>query len=514
MTQRAADCIVIGSGPSGVACASALLDAGRSVLMLDVGLALEPERARTLADAPRPLSPSNAPWIERDPSGSEVPRKLSYGSDFPYREATERLRLDAHHVGAEPSFARGGLSNVWGAAALPFAATDIGDWPITATELAPHYAACTRMLGLAAEADDLAALLPLNEQTEPPLKLGRQGAFLHEKLSRHRAALAAEGLHFGRARHAVQSDKCVYCGLCLRGCPDQLIYSADRTRERLTANPRFSYRAEIIVRKVSETGDGARIDATTLHGDEPVHFAAERIFVAAGAIPTTELLLSSANMFDQPVRMKDSQYFLLPLLLFKGAGRAREEKLHTMAQLFLELRDPAISPYLTHMQVYTYNDVMAEAVRQRLGSLMEWPARFADAHLALIQGYLHSDHSGEIEFVLRRDKLEVRGISNPDAPRYVSAVVKKLMQLALKTGALPVPPLMQITEPGRGFHIGGSLPMQTNPTTLGTDTLGRPFEWRRIHAVDATVLPSIPATTITLPVMANAHRIATAAAKL
>jgi choline dehydrogenase-like flavoprotein len=28
-----------------------------------------------------------------------------------------------------------------------------------------------------------------------------------------------------------------------------------------------------------------------------------------------------------------------------------------------------------------------------------------------------------------------------------------------------------------------------------------------VHAVDATVLPSIPATTITLTVMANAHRI-------
>jgi hypothetical protein len=31
---------------------------------------------------------------------------------------------------------------------------------------------------------------------------------------------------------------------------------------------------------------------------------------------------------------------------------------------------------------------------------------------------------------------------------------------------------------------------------------------RRVHLVDASVLPSVPATTITLGVMANAHRIA------
>jgi len=34
---------------------------------------------------------------------------------------------------------------------------------------------------------------------------------------------------------------------------------------------------------------------------------------------------------------------------------------------------------------------------------------------------------------------------------------------------------------------------------------------RRIHAIDSTILPSIPATTITYTVMANAYRIGTLA---
>lgn len=53
--------------------------------------------------------------------------------------------------------------------------------------------------------------------------------------------------------------------------------------------------------------------------------------------------------------------------------------------------------------------------------------------------------------------------------------------------------------------------MSAKPGAMQTDTLGRPFGWRRIHAVDATVLPCIPATTITFTVMANASRIATEA---
>jgi hypothetical protein len=54
--------------------------------------------------------------------------------------------------------------------------------------------------------------------------------------------------------------------------------------------------------------------------------------------------------------------------------------------------------------------------------------------------------------------------------------------------------------------------MRQEPGEFETDILGRPFGWKRVHAVDATVLPTIPANTITSSVMANAHRIATESA--
>jgi len=37
--------------------------------------------------------------------------------------------------------------------------------------------------------------------------------------------------------------------------------------------------------------------------------------------------------------------------------------------------------------------------------------------------------------------------------------------------------------------------------------LGRPTGWSNIHFVDSSVLPSIPATTLALTIMANACRI-------
>lgn len=52
--------------------------------------------------------------------------------------------------------------------------------------------------------------------------------------------------------------------------------------------------------------------------------------------------------------------------------------------------------------------------------------------------------------------------------------------------------------------------MQEKPGNLQTDILGRPQGLNHMHVVDATTFPSVPATTITLTVMANAHRIASA----
>jgi len=41
-----------------------------------------------------------------------------------------------------------------------------------------------------------------------------------------------------------------------------------------------------------------------------------------------------------------------------------------------------------------------------------------------------------------------------------------------------------------------------------SDTLGRVHPWRNVHLVDASVFPTVSATTFTLTIMANAHRIA------
>ena len=252
--------------------------------------------------------------------------------------------------------------------------------------------------------------------------------------------------------------------------------------------------------------------------NETIEVKADRVFLAAGVIPTTGILLRSLSAQESAVFIKDSQYFLLPAMLTKRVTGVRTEPLYALSQIFIELLDAQISPRTVHLQLYTYNDLIGRAVRNIFGPLKapldflarNWKAgwfcfrvSFTRTNPILISTTLRSPENG--------GKLELKPVINPEARKVVGRVVHKLLKNSLRVGAVPLPMLLQVAAPGRGFHAGGSFLMRVKPAGLETDTFGRPVGWRRIHAVDATVLPSIATTTLTFTVMANAHRIATAA---
>jgi choline dehydrogenase-like flavoprotein len=127
--------------------------------------------------------------------------------------------------------------------------------------------------------------------------------------------------------------------------------------------------------------------------------------------------------------------------------------------------------------------------------------------MSLIQGFLHSDDSRQVTVRRRDGRLRLYKAENSRTCGIVNRVVRKIGRNSLRLAAVPVLPMLQIAQPGKSFHFGGTFPMSRTPERGQTDVLGRPHGLERVHLIDSSVLPSIPATTITLSVMANAHRI-------
>ncbi len=52
---------------------------------------------------------------------------------------------------------------------------------------------------------------------------------------------------------------------------------------------------------------------------------------------------------------------MLPFLRYRQIPDVVQERLYTLAQLFLEYADPEISPNTVHMQLYTFSDLYQRA---------------------------------------------------------------------------------------------------------------------------------------------------------
>jgi len=216
---------VVGSGPAGIACALGLVAAGKDVTIVDPGVQLEPARREaclTLASGPvSEWTPASTAFLREGVTGSSsgIPIKLAYGSDFPYRHVPGATSITSDGADTKPSYARGGLSSVWGSAVLPHRQEDIADWPISIRDLEPGYRAVLQYMPLSARHDDLSAFFPLYSDRSAPLPMSRQATALLATFERRRASLNANGVYFGSSRLAVEARDsnarplCVQCGL-------------------------------------------------------------------------------------------------------------------------------------------------------------------------------------------------------------------------------------------------------------------------------------------------------------
>ena len=520
--------LIIGSGPAAAGAALALArHPDLKITVIDIGLQLEAER-KSAVDI---LSRSDpAAWddvsvnlVSDQPVPSKVrgvPQKLTYGSDFPYRNVGQ---LDGVNVAADVnesvvSAAYGGFSNVWGSQIMPFAASVFGTWPVSMSEMEPHYRAILGQIPFAGEVDDLAGLFPMLGQPAPLPQVSPRTARVLAAYARNRRALNGLGVTLGKARLAFDAPKCVRCGLCMTGCPYSLIYSASQTFDQLRRSGHVSYHDGLLAFKVVEDSDAATVIARSLSTGQVHTFKADLVFVACGAIGTTRLVANSFGLLGTDLSMMESQQFLVPMLSMHPTKDPRTEDQFTLNQFNMIVALDEIGWDVSQLHFYTYNPAMLGALPRPLRARWAEPAtRQVLRRLSVAFGYLPSWHSPGLLLRAapgsRDDGLPDLQVTPGDPPADGHRMLRTVLRRVLRSGRMldlyPAVPAVKIAGTAKSYHWGGSFPHALEPGRgLGSDRLGRVAPWQRIHLVDASVFPSVPATTFTLTVMANAHRIA------
>ncbi len=401
---------------------------------------------------------------------------------------------------------------------MPYTPASFRRWPVGWVEMEAHYRAILGHIPFAADEDALEERFPRLVEARPLPPLAPRSAAVTGAAERHRPALERAGVTIGRARLAFDAGKCVRCGLCMTGCPYSLIYSSAQTFDRLRSEERIEYRDGLLAVEVGED-DVPFVIARDLRSGAHHRMEADRVFVACGAMGTTRLVLGSLALFDQEVALGESAQFVAPMFSFKPVADPRSESEFTLNQFNMVVALDDRWEDTSQIHFYPHNPAVLEALPSPLATRAGEPVtRQLVRRLTVGLGYLPSWESPSIRVKLLRnpgsDGLPAAVVSGDEqhawGNRMLRRVVRRMVRAAPLIDLWPALPSISLSGPGHSYHFGGSFPHRTEPADgpLTTDRLGRLRFWPRVHLVDASVFPTVPATTFTLTVMANAHRIA------
>ena len=485
---------VIGSGPSGVSISMSLLNQGLKVTILDVGLTIEQNKQKS--------------------TDNKLKRKLAYGSLFAYKE--EGIKEFS------ASYAKGGLSNVWGAAISPFNEEEISDWPINLKDLSSSYQKVASLMSIAGHTESQEDYCTLFKTDLLKIKPSSEAMAIYSCIEKNSFSLNKNSINanFSRLAFSLPSNSnslCNLCGKCLEGCPERLIYNSVSTLNSLKNNKNFNYLDNIEVLSLNESKHEVTIYSKDLISQKSRKFKGDRVYLASGVLSTAKILLGSFEKKAVSIPIKSSQYFIFPGFITRKLSNKKSEDNHAMSQLFLKINSSSLKGNSAHLQMYTKSDFLFESFKSRVFFLPNFLINFFKFffnRILIFQGYLHSDEISQrfLKYIIDSETGNSKLIiSDPKYDHNIRKVVRKILfklyKSKSKLGFWTLPFLYSIGKFGYGFHVGGTFPMSKNPEGNQSDIFGRPYNKKRIHIVDASLFPSIPASTITYTVMANSYRI-------
>jgi len=533
------DVIVVGSGPAGTQAASALIERGRRVLMLDVGdvddryEALIPPKSFSEirsedASQHRYFLGDNFEGVSAP--GVRVGAQLTPPRAYVTASAARFVPVSSATFTAAESLALGGLGSAWGAGVFPFDDHELSDWPISRSDLEPHYEAVARRIGISGERDDLSRFWNLPPSTQSALDVDSNAASILARYAPRRSALNARGFYMGRVSLAVCTTSLngrgphQYRDMEFWGDTDRSVYRPRWTVEALRTNGAFTYVGRQLVLRFDESpansaDNAGDVTVTTrdLDTNATRTFRARALVLAAGTLGTSRIVLRSLNSAER-VPLLCNPYTYAPVVNWRQLGQPERDKRHSLAQLSAIYQpDPARGARgSVQVQLYSYRSLLTFRLlgeaplpyREGLGAF-----RLLLPGLGIL-GINHEDERTEEKYCrLRRTGADDDGVleityalTQAEQDR-IDRREREVLRCFRSIGVWPI----RRVRPGHGssIHYAGTFPMTRDARGLTSAPDGRLGPTRAVYLVDGAPFPYLPAKGLTFTIMANANRVAT-----
>jgi ferredoxin len=469
--------VIVGSGPSALAAAAAVVKNGYKPLVIDATIGGTNPNLDEFQTGPR----ESKKKIAKGSPG----RKTWLGSDLPYRQHPRSI-LEFQNPEPVPSYSFGGFSRIWGAACSFY--LELDEW--------------FAKFGLTEE--DLlltSELLGFKDKSLQSTGL-RHSKTAHELMEKIYTPNFQKKYDASFSNLAINvelgaKDSCQYCNQCLTGCPYDSIWMSGNKFLSMQEKNEIDFMSGYFLNEIKvELG---RVASLVFDSNGVTHeiFHPDYCFLATGVISTTEILVKSKLVSEIEI-CDSSTAFSAMLKIGRNSGVTASD--HSLSQVWITNRASG-----AHFQIYSPSPGLEEKLIENFPQLKRVPSftKWIAERIIPIISYLPSRHSGTLKAKEKGQSIVVSVHGGQYAKLLHHIHLAKISFKFLTKGYIFPSFLSKIPNPGSGYHFGASLPMGKR-----TNDLGQLPGISNLSIVDASILPLIEAGSITPSVMANAARIA------
>lgn len=397
------------------------------------------------------------------------------------------------------SSALGGLSTVWGSNIQGFR------WPDQFNEYNIGFSdslnSTISLIPSTGSKDDLEKIYTWPEPFKDSTNLSKRSKRINNRFK------ANEKWVLGEARNSTAGAKtgCTKCGLCLTGCPEDVIFSTESLIKQMVASGEIFY-IEAQVTSLKKLSDKWGIELYDLNSQSNNSVSSKFIYLAAGSIASA-IILSRSELIPSNAQLEDTQVIYLPLLSFRDPAEIRTN--FSLAQLFLETTIGLFHSDSLHVSIYEHSESFRDRATILFPKIAPHIPNFVYRRLMAGIAFLPPQKSGKICIERKNSHITVSLIDNPFLRKTIKNCLKELKKPLIQVGLLPIRAFTSLGNTGASYHVGN---LTSNETKL-IDHLGNLRNCTDLYIVDGSALPTIPAGPVTLGIMANSRRITLASLK-
>ena len=528
--------IVIGSGPSGVHAAQTLVEAGKSVLMLDAGID-NPYKEKLPAGDFFQIRRSDPEqyrlWLGDKMEGisfdvTRTGSQLTPSKKFTSALVDQLTPINSTSFFPLESLARGGLGNAWGLGCYTFSDEELRQCGLPLADMRKAYQVISNRIGVSAPSADIEKYMAEGlEGLLPPIQPDENSKRILLRYQNHKKYFSTRHFFLGVPSLALLTrDKegrsaTLYDNMEFYGDEGNAAWRPHVALEKLKKERRFRYIDQLLVTKFTDGAGQVTVEAIHV-ADKVVHsFCAPRLIIACNVLGTARIVLRSFSDYQSHLPLLCNSYSYVPSLQLSRLGKRDEGKRTGTAQLCLFHDATGDQSDIATASLYSYSSLMMFRI------INEMPLNFKDARIFLqylmpaitIAGVHMPDAASPQKWVglqktngnLTGDILSADFSFSPDELASFSKREKLFNRALRRLGCIPLRHMHN--PPGASIHYAGTLPFSNEDAMLRLTAEGRLGGTRNIFIADGSGFRYLPAKGISLSLMANAHRTALNALK-